>query len=50
MPANNSNAQPGRSRLWWWFVAAFLLQAAAWIVWFMIAAEHRVAEVPVVAS
>lgn len=34
------------SRLWWWFVVAFLIQAAAWIAWFIIAAQHRVAEVP----
>ena len=34
------------SRLWLWFVAAFVIQAAAWIVWFTIAAQHRVDEVP----
>ena len=39
--------QPGKkSRLWWWIVAAFALQLAAWGVWFTIAASHRVEEVP----
>jgi len=38
---------PGRpSRLWLWVVAAFALQAAAWTTWFILAAQHRVAEVP----
>lgn len=34
------------SRLWLWFVAAFLVQAAMWTAWFMIAAHNKVAEVP----
>lgn len=34
------------SRLWLWFVAAFVVQAAAWTVWFTIAAQHRIEEVP----
>ncbi|HEX2855368.1 MAG TPA: hypothetical protein VHO24_19180 [Opitutaceae bacterium] len=34
------------SKLWLWFVAAFLLQVAAWSVWFVIAAHHQVQEVP----
>ena len=34
------------SRLWLWFVAAFLIQGAAWTAWFVIAAKHRVQEVP----
>lgn len=34
------------SRLWVWIVAAFVIQAAAWTAWFMIASKHRVAEVP----
>ena len=38
------------SRLWLWFVAAFLIQAAAWIVWFMIASQHRIEEVPLVSG
>jgi hypothetical protein len=36
------------SRLWLWFVAAFVLQAAAWTAWFTIASKHRVEEVPLV--
>ncbi len=34
------------SRLWLWFVAAFLIQGAAWTAWFVLAAKHRVQEVP----
>lgn len=42
-----SNSAPDRpSRLWLWVVAAFALQAAAWTTWFILAAHHRVAEVP----
>jgi hypothetical protein len=32
--------------LWLWFVAAFVIQAAAWTAWFMIAAQNKVQEVP----
>ncbi len=39
--------QPRRSKLWLWFVAAFVVQLAAWAVWFTIASKHKVAEVPV---
>lgn len=39
-----------KSRLWWWFLAAFLLQLAAWTAWFVIAAKHQVAEVPLTTS
>lgn len=35
-----------KSRLLLWVVFAFLIQAAAWTAWFTIAANHRVAEVP----
>jgi hypothetical protein len=38
---------PGRSRLWLWFVAAFALQVLAWGTWFVLAARHRVQEVPI---
>jgi hypothetical protein len=38
------------SRLWLWFVAAFALQLGAWITWFVIASQHKVAEVPLVTS
>lgn len=34
------------SRLWLWFVAAFLVQLAAWTTWILIASHHRVQEVP----
>jgi hypothetical protein len=37
--------RPG-SRLWLWFVAAFVVQAAVWTAWITIAARHPVAEVP----
>lgn len=35
-----------RSRLWWWVVAAFAVQLAAWVAWFAIASQHKVEEVP----
>lgn len=41
---------PRPSRLWLWFVAAFLLQAVAWGAWLAIAAQHKVQEVPVVTA
>lgn len=44
--SENNPSRPGSSRVWWWIVAVCVLQAAAWIVWFAIAAQHRVAEVP----
>lgn len=34
------------SRLWLWFVAAFLIQGAAWTTWFVIAAHNKIQEVP----
>jgi len=34
------------SRLWLWFIAAFVLQALAWTTWFIIAAHNKVEEVP----
>lgn len=40
-----SNA-PKKSRLWWWVVAAFVVQLAAWGLWLGIASQHRVEEVP----
>jgi hypothetical protein len=39
-------ATAGRSRLWLWFVLAFVIQAGAWTAWFVIASQHKVAEVP----
>lgn len=41
-------SEPKPSRLWWWFVAAFILQVLAWTAWLVIAAKNRVAEVPLV--
>ena len=47
MENNNDNASEAkRSRLWLWFVAAFMLQLAAWGAWFVIAAKHPVQTVP----
>jgi len=40
------NAKP--SRLWFWFIAAFCVQAAAWTAWLVIAAHHRVQEIPLI--
>jgi len=42
--------KPRNSKLWLWIVFACLLQLAAWTVWFMIAARHRVQEVPLVSG
>ena len=46
----NADGQTKPSRLWLWFVAAFAIQAAAWIAWFAIAAGHKVEEVPLEAA
>lgn len=52
MDASDARTQPSRasapkpSRLWLWVVAAFALQVAAWTAWFVIAARHKVQEVP----
>lgn len=35
-----------KSKLWLMFVAVIALQLAAWTAWFIIAAKHPVAEVP----
>ena len=37
-----------KSKLWLWFVAAFVVQLTAWAVWFVIAKNHPVQEVPLV--
>ncbi len=45
--SSTANQGPtGHSRLWFWFVAAFVLQGAAWTAWIAVAARHKVAEVP----
>jgi hypothetical protein len=36
------------SRLWLWFVAAFVVQVTAWGAWFVIASKNKVQEVPLV--
>ena len=46
-PALTSEKPMARpSRLWLWFVAAFVLQLGAWTAWLVIAAQHGVKEVP----
>lgn len=46
-----SPTEPARkSRLWLWFVLAFILQLGAWVAWFTIANQHRVATVPLVTT
>jgi hypothetical protein len=39
---------PRKSKLWLWVVAAFVVQATVWFFWIRYAAQHRVAEVPLV--
>jgi hypothetical protein len=53
MGASNGVAPPDRpsrpgSRIWVWFVAAFLVQLGAWATWLVIASRHQVQEVPLV--
>lgn len=46
-PAEDTPAEARKgSRLWLWFVAAFLIQMAAWTAWLVFASQHKVAEVP----
>ena len=45
---NNLDVAAKPSRLWLWFVAAFVIQAAAWTAWFVIASHNKVQEVPLV--
>ena len=45
-PATESSPPAGRNYLWWVFVAAFVLQLAAWTAWFIVASHHPVEEVP----
>lgn len=35
-----------KSRILLWVALAFVVQIAAWTAWFVIAANHKVAEVP----
>lgn len=46
MSATENKAPAKPSRLWLWFVAAFLIQGAAWAAWLTIAAKHKVQDVP----
>ncbi|MEO6001957.1 MAG: hypothetical protein ABIZ04_00560 [Opitutus sp.] len=39
-----SSAKP--SRLWWWVVAAFILQLGVWTAWITLASKNKVQEVP----
>jgi hypothetical protein len=41
---------PKPSRVWLWIFAAFAIQIAAWTGWFVIAAKHRVQEVPLASA
>ncbi|HVS51547.1 MAG TPA: hypothetical protein VHD62_04260 [Opitutaceae bacterium] len=49
-PTATSAAAPQRSRLLWWALAAFAIQLAVWTAWFVLAAHHPVAEVPLASS
>ena len=49
-PTTNVAASEKPSRLWLWFVAAFVIQAAVWTAWFTIASQHKVQEVPLVTA
>ncbi len=43
------SATPAKtSRLWLWFVAAFVVQILVWAAWLTIAAKNPVATVPLV--
>ena len=45
-PAAEAIPPPHRSYVWLVFVAAFALQLAVWTAWFIVAAKHQVADVP----
>ena len=49
-PITESAPSSSPSYLWLVFVAATVLQIAAWTAWFIIAAHHRVEEVPLVTA
>lgn len=48
--ATESVAPQAPSYLWLVFVAAFVLQLAAWTAWFIVASHNRVEEVPLVTA
>lgn len=41
-----AEAQTKPSRLWIWVLVVFAVQLAVWTTWIVIAAHHRVEEVP----
>ncbi len=41
-------SKPRSSKLWIWIVVAFVLQITAWAIWFTIAGQNPVKEVPLV--
>ena len=45
-PGTDPVPPPARSYLWLIFVAAFVLQLAAWTAWIIVASKHKVEEVP----
>lgn len=45
-----ASAAAPKSKLWLWFVAAFVLQLAVWVAWFTIASQNKVQEVPLATS
>ena len=49
-PDTSAARGPASSRLWLWFVAAFVVQLAIWTTLFVIAHHHPVAEVPLANS
>ena len=46
-PATTTEPAGPPSRWWVWIVAAFAVQFAVWIAWFIVAAHHPVEEIPV---
>jgi hypothetical protein len=50
MNATTSTHRRKGSRLWFWVLAAFAVQASAWTAWFVVASHHHVAEVPLASA
>lgn len=46
----NTEVVPKKSRLWLWFVFAFVVQISVWSTWVTIASKNRVQEVPLVTA
>jgi len=49
-PATDAHSPPHRCYVWLVVVAAFALQLAVWTAWFLVAARHPVAEVPLASA